>query len=466
MNLPKDFIEYTRDLMGEGRYARFLSSLDEKPSVAIRLNKAKCAADVKVVDDEGEVPWCEGGWYLRSRPNFTFDPLLHAGTYYVQEASSMFIDSVLRQYVKTPVSMLDLCAAPGGKSTAARAAIPEGSLLFVNEPHRLRAQVLSENMQKWGHPDVVVTNNYPRDYHKSGLFFDVILADVPCSGEGMFRKDPTAVMEWSRQNVFNCVSLQREIVSEIWHCLRPGGLLIYSTCTYNAHENEENVLWISKTLGADILGVDMDAAWGVTGSLMGDIPAYRFIPGYTKGEGLFMAVLRKGGDGEEPVNRMEKDTTRYVTKLGEKGCAWVGSTQPLSFLREEAIYRTVPARWLSRYQHARKTLHVLHAGVTLGTFKGKDLFPDQSLALSTILNKEAFPLVEVTYRQAIAYLRKETIQLPGDVPRGFVLLTYRNKPLGFVKNIGNRANNLYPQEWKVKSSHVPEEVPTVISLQG
>ncbi len=466
MNLPEDFTEYTRALMGQERYAKFLSSLDETSPTAIRLNQAKCGNQgVEVVDAEGKVPWCEGGWYLRSRPNFTFDPLLHAGIYYVQEASSMFIDSVLRQYVNTPVNMLDLCAAPGGKSTAARSALPAGSLLFVNEPNRLRAQILSENMQKWGHPDVIVTNNYPKNYRKSGMLFDVILADVPCSGEGMFRKDPDAIAEWSRQNVFNCASLQREIISEIWSCLRPGGLLIYSTCTYNAHEDEENVVWISQELGADILNVDIDAAWGITGSLKEDIPVYRFIPGYTRGEGLFMAVLRKRGEGEEPVNRKERDSQKRGTKPAEKESTWIASDQPMTFLREETIYRTIPTRWLSLYQHARKTLRVLHAGVTLGTFKGKDIIPDQSLALSTIYNRCVFPMVEVTYQQAIAYLRKETIQLSGDVPKGFVLLTYLDKPLGFVKNIGNRANNLYPQEWKVKSTHIPEEAPVNLLFQ-
>ncbi len=473
MELPKDFTDYTLFLMGEERYGRFLCSLDEQPPTAIRLNpdKHRCGdvtvvgagGEAPVVDADGQVPWCPQGWYLRSRPNFTFDPLLHAGVYYVQEASSMFVDNVLRQYVAGPVQMLDLCAAPGGKSTAARAVLPEGSLLFSNEPIPLRAQILSENLQKWGHPDVVVTNNYPKDYRKAGISFDVILADVPCSGEGMFRKDPNAIAEWSRRNVFGCAQLQRDIVSDAWHCLRPGGILVYSTCTYNAQEDEENVRWIATELGAELLPVAIDAAWQVTGSLQGEITVYRFIPGYTRGEGLFMAVLRKTGDGAITPKDKGKNKERKGTKVAVAESDWVRRDQPMAFLREDDAYRAIPARWLPVYQQARKALRVLHAGIKLGTFKGKDVLPDQSLALSTLLNKEAFPAVSVTYEQAIAYLRKEAVVLPAEAPRGFVLLTYRDKPLGFVKNIGNRANNLYPQEWKIKSSHVPDTAPNILS---
>lgn len=374
----------------------------------------------------------------------------------------MFLDRVLRQYVTNPVQMLDLCAAPGGKSTLARAVLQEGSLLFCNEPIRLRAQILSENLQKWGHPDVVVTNNYPKDYREAGLMFDVILADVPCSGEGMFRKDPDSVREWSRQNVFKCAQLQREIISEIWHCLRPGGLLIYSTCTYNAHEDEENVTWIREELGAEALPVDIDAAWAVTGSLVGENPVYRFIPGHTRGEGLFMAVLRKAGDEEAPKKEKARGRERRGGKPLDGDTTWIAHNQPIACLGEGDVYRAIPVRWLALYQQACKSLHVLHAGVKLGTFKGKNLIPDQCLALSILLNKEAFPSVEVTYGQAIAYLRKEAVVLPADTPRGFVLLTYQEKPLGFVKNIGNRSNNLYPQEWKIKSAHVPDKAPVIL----
>ena len=235
MTLPEEFTTYTRALMGEERFARFLGALDEPAPVSIRVNPFKAEATPETGADR--VVWCRGGYYLDSRPAFTFDPLLHAGAYYVQEASSMFIDHVVRQFVHVPVTALDLCAAPGGKTTCLRAALPEGSRLYSNEPHPKRAQILAENVVKFGHPEVVVTNNYAIDYQRAGLRFGLILADMPCSGEGMFRKDPESIGEWSPANVEKCAALQRSILADIWPCLLPGGLLIYSTCTFNAHEN-------------------------------------------------------------------------------------------------------------------------------------------------------------------------------------------------------------------------------------
>ena len=240
MNLPSDFESYTRELLGSQLYDRLKTGLEAPDApTSVRLNPFKAGGmDIAGRLCDRVVPWCaQTGRYLMQRPNFTFDPLLHAGVYYVQEAGSMFVDLVVRTLIKQPATVLDLCAAPGGKSTALRAALPEGSLLFANEPMRTRAQILSENLQKFGHEDVVVTNNYPRDYRKSRLQFDAIFADVPCSGEGMFRKDDGARQEWSTQNVENCWHLQREIIGDIWDCLRPGGLLVNSTCTFKAHED-------------------------------------------------------------------------------------------------------------------------------------------------------------------------------------------------------------------------------------
>ncbi len=470
--------------MGDELYHQLEQGIVEGESpTSIRLNPFKCQQDEKV---EGEpIPWCPStGRYLSNRPNFTFDPLLHAGMYYVQEASSMFVDMVIRQLVHRPVMMLDLCAAPGGKSTAVRAALPKGSLLFSNEPMRTRSQILAENIQKFGHPDMIVTNNYPRDYKKSKLLFDVILTDVPCSGEGMFRKDDGAISEWSLQNVDNCWHLQREIVSDIWSCLKPGGILIYSTCTFNAHEDEENIAWICEELGAEPIALEeVDNSWNITGNLVGsDIPVYRFLPGKTKGEGIFLAVLRKHGEIEEntalanAILPEKKKGKERGNKKGNKGNKTVWTMIPGNWLystddateegkygmgyayekNDEDVY-AIPQRWLNIYQKATSTLKVIHAGIKLGTDKGKGLIPDQCLALSTMLNKEAFPQAELSYEDAIRYLRKEAVNLPEGTPKGYVLVTYRQIPLGWEKNIGNRANNLYPQEWKIKSTHVPEE---------
>lgn len=429
MNLPKEFETYTRKLFGEERYALFLKGLDQDSPTSIRLNTFKLKENEGISETliPQQIPWCKEGYYLNERPNFTFDPLLHAGIYYVQEASSMFLSHVLRQLIKHPVTMLDLCAAPGGKTTCARTAIPDGSLLFSNEPIGKRAQILAENIQKFGHPDIVVTNNYPRDYKKTKLAFDVIVADVPCSGEGMFRKDVQAIEEWSLQNVEKCCQLQRSIITDIWDNLRPGGILVYSTCTFNAHENEENIAWILNHYDAELIEIPVEKEWNITSSLIGNplndgrkFPVYRFIPGLTKGEGLFMAIIRKAGDNENLNNPNDIRSDKIVAE-------------------------------------ANKKLKVLVHGVKKNIEKGKNIIPDHSLALSIVGNKGKFPAIEIDYSTSISYLRHEAIVLPPDSPKGIVTLQYRGVPIGFAKNLGSRANNLYPQEWRIKSSHIPDE---------
>lgn len=429
MNLPKEFETYTRKLFGEERYVLFLKGLDQDSPTSIRLNTFKLKENESISETliPQQIPWCKEGYYLNERPNFTFDPLLHAGIYYVQEASSMFLSHVLRQLIKHPVMMLDLCAAPGGKTTCARTAIPDGSLLFSNEPIGKRAQILAENIQKFGHPDIVVTNNYPRDYKKTKLAFDVIIADVPCSGEGMFRKDAQAIEEWSLQNVEKCCQLQRSIITDIWDNLRPGGILVYSTCTFNAHENEENIAWILKHYDAELIEIPVEKEWNITSSLIGNplndgrkFPVYRFIPGLTKGEGLFMAIIRKAGDNKNLNNPNDIKPDKIVAE-------------------------------------ANKRLKVLVHGVKKNIEKGKNIIPDHSLALSIVGNKGKFPAIEIDYSTSISYLRHEAIVLPPDSPKGIVTLQYRGMPIGFAKNLGSRANNLYPQEWRIKSSHIPDE---------
>ncbi len=468
MDLPVEFANYTRQLMGETLFNIFEIALEEEVSSSIRLNPYKCNIDsINIPLSESIIPWCDNfgsGHYLKHRANFTFDPLFHAGVYYVQEASSMFISHVLNQYIDRPITILDLCAAPGGKSTAASAILKEGSLLISNEPIRSRAQILSENIAKFGNKDVIVTNNYPTDFKKSRLMFDVIITDVPCSGEGMFRKDEGAVREWSKQNVENCWKKQREIVGDIWDNLIPGGLLIYSTCTFNTKENEENIKWISEELGADIMPVDTDESWNITGSLLKDYnkPVYRFIPGKTKGEGLFMAVLKKNGEYHDfhDIKLAKKD--RYVRQQKDSvtvkpNSDWLQNSSSFRILKYKDDFIAIPKAWEDIYNTTMNSLHVLSAGIKLGTLKGKDIIPSQSLALSTALDKSAFPNIELSYEDAIAYLRKETVNFPENTPKGYILVTYKEYPIGFEKNIGNRANNLYPQEWKIKSTHIPNE---------
>ncbi len=469
MKLPIDFETATRRLLGDDAYEQLEEALQQEAPVSLRVNERKFDADKSVAFASAEqVPWCTTGYYLAERPTFTFDPLFHAGCYYVQEASSMFVEQVMRTYVTTPVTMLDLCAAPGGKSTLVRAALPEGSLLIANELIRPRSQVLAENLTKWGHPEVVVTQSDPADFSALPSLFDVILTDVPCSGEGMFRKDQVAIEEWSLANVSTCCERQRNILSNVWEALKPGGLLIYSTCTYNIHEDEENVAWIARHFRAEVLPVPTEPAWGITGNLLDKaFPVYHFFPHRTRGEGFFLAVLRKPEEGTlaEPGEERKGKNKRKAEKNAPK-------PQPVPALCKEYVQHpenyhwevqegrivAFPERHWERYQQLARCTKVIYAGITVAELKGKDYIPHISLALTTDLNTSAFPQAELTYEQAIAYLRKETVTLSADIPRGYVLLTYRGTPLGFAKNVGNRANNLYPHEWRIRSGYLPEEV--------
>ncbi len=481
MQLPASFIAQTCPLLGQKAFDSLVEALLQEPPVSIRLNRRRTLPESEIL--QAPVPWCADGYYIADRPTFTFDPLFHAGCYYVQEASSMFVEQALRKYVDRPVVMLDLCAAPGGKSTHARSLLPEGSLLVANEVIRNRSQILAENLTKWGHPDVVVTNNDPADFAGLGTFFDVILTDVPCSGEGMFRKDPVAIDEWSPENVDVCWQRQRRILTDIWPCLRPGGLLIYSTCTYNIKEDEENVRWMQQEFGAEPLPVDIPAEWGITGSLLSasndsvadnasdtELPVYRFLPHRTRGEGFFLAVLRKPETAETDEPYYASTSRKPSKKNGAKSappvskealstaCQWLLAPDAFDLQAEGTLITAIPHEHTDRVTALRQSLRVIQAGVELAEVKGKDLIPAHALAMSQSLRRECFPTEEIAYEQAIAYLRKESIVLSADAPRGYVLLTYRDIPLGFVKNIGNRANNLYPQEWRIRSGYLPEKL--------
>ena len=323
------------------------------------------------------------------------------------------MDHVLRTHVSSTVLALDLCAAPGGKSTLMRAALPEGSVLISNEPDRRRANILLENMLKQGHPDVLVTHNYAHDFAKTDWMFDVILTDVPCSGEGLFRRDEGAVNEWSLSNVQFCQRRQRQILQDVWPCLRPGGFLIYSTCTFNTCENEENVRFIAEELGAEILPVPINPTWQITGSLLGgfDGPVYRFIPGLTQSEGLFMAVLRKKGTPSRPP--LLPGTAR-------------------------------------RHAQTHRLIHLLSDGMPQPEQKGKEQIPSVAQALCVNLPPDKYPRVELSLEQERRYLHRESFTLPAATPQGFVVVTYKNHPLGFMKNLGDRANNLYPKNWAIR----------------
>ena len=431
MELPEAFIRRTKTLLGE-KWESFEQALKEESPTSIRLNPKKITFEHYCEQSETvaeKVLWASDAYYLSSRPSFTLDPLFHAGCYYVQEASSMFLEQIIKKHISGKVRALDLCAAPGGKSTQLSSVLPEGSLLVANEVIHSRSYVLAENLIKWGNANTIVTNNDPATIGKLTSFFDVIVADVPCSGEGMFRKDPASIGEWSLQNVQLCSERQRRIIADVWSALAPGGLLVYSTCTYNREENEENIEWLCRELGAEIIE-----------------EPHRFMPHQTKGEGFFIAAVRKTGE-----EKREKQTKRGAIKQSDTTADWLTKPNDFIFLSENATSIAIPSVHLEDYKQLKGQLKIVSAGVTLGETKGRDFIPAHALAVSNSLSLSAFPASELDKEAALRYLRKEALQmLPPDLPRGHLLVTYLHHPLGFVKNIGNRANNLYPQEWRIR----------------
>ena len=459
MDLKQDFVEMLQRLMPDDAEALCRAIGETEPSVSVRVNTAKGAS---VPDGSNQVPWCESGFYLDERPAFTFDPLLHAGMYYVQDASSMFIYHVIKCLVDRPVRYLDLCAAPGGKTTAALQALPAGSLVVANEIVPARARALADNVMRWGSVDAAVTCNAPSQLGRLTHQFDVVATDVPCSGEGMMRKDAEAVSQWSTGLVEQCAARQRDILHDIWPALRPGGLLIYSTCTYNRQENEAIIEHIIEHYGAEPVAVPVDDEWGIVSALDTDQPCYRFMPHRTRGEGLFMAVLRKP-DGARQHIRIAKNTSTKVPATAQQVRAWLLSDRDYDLSQQGDDIVANPKVHADLLAALRGACNVIHSGVSVCTLKGKNLVPHLSLALSTALDRASVVRCEVDYPTAVAYLRGEAITVAA--ARGPVLVTHRQAPLGWVNNLGNRANNLYPKGLRIVSKNSPDHALCVVGMR-
>ena len=457
MSLPPDFITQMQQTLGTAEAESLCQSLaGSAPSVSVRRNPLKPSSALPA-EEEAPVPWCERGVYLKTRPSFTADPLLHAGCYYVQEAASMFVEQAYRTIASdfVPTRMLDLCAAPGGKSTLWRSLLPDGALLVANEPMRQRAQILAENLTKWGHPDVVTTSAYAADFAPLASFFDVVATDVPCSGEGMFRKDEGAVAEWSREAVLACAERQWSIVEDIWPTLRQGGYLVYSTCTFNREENELTVQRICRELGAELVPIPIEEGWGISGDTTGSgMPVYHFFPHKTKGEGLFLALLRKTAESPAPrTKKNRKDRSQQTGKVqnAAKVAPWLAESEQFKIVRPDGEHLLAVREALADdVMRVCATVRALTAGVLLAEEKGKKLVPQHALALSSALRPDAFPKADLSLEQALSYLRREVLTLAPEVPCGYVLASFAGHPLGFLNNLGSRANNLYPQEWRIR----------------
>lgn len=444
---PANFLDSLNNEPGFNR-ANFTESHQniESPT-SIRANPFKKTS----LKTNGRVPWCAEGYYLDTRPSFTFDPLFHAGSYYVQEASSMFIAHILQHIKQTdPVKILDLCAAPGGKSTLLNSAMTADDLLVANEIIKTRVPILGDNLSRWGTANTIVTNNDPKDFNRLTDFFDIILVDAPCSGSGMFRKDPAAMDEWSEANVSLCHQRQERILADIYPALNEDGYLIYSTCSYSHQENEDILDWLCTEFALETVRIPINIEWGIVETQSTDKKAwgYRFYPGQVKGEGLFASCLKKKGSSGNLVsfknNRNQKvDNTEF-----ELVKAYINDPTAYYFFKVNDDWLAINNQHKESLNLLQHHLYIKKSGVRIGKLAGRDLIPDHELALSTIVNKDAVLQTELDYDDAILYLRRENLVIDTD-KKGWSLMMFEGQAMGWAKLLPNRINNYYPKELRI-----------------
>jgi 16S rRNA C967 or C1407 C5-methylase (RsmB/RsmF family)/NOL1/NOP2/fmu family ribosome biogenesis protein len=444
--LPESFILQMKSLLGDS-YPDFEAAMNAPAPISIRW----APGNASHVPGTIPVPWHPDAVYLPERPVFTLDPAFHAGAYYVQEASSMFLYEALRRSVDFDrrIRVLDLCAAPGGKSTLLVSMLRPDSLLVANEVIRSRVSVLRENLEKWGYPNVAVTSADPEVFaDKLSGFFDVVVADAPCSGEGLFRRDPDAVQEWSPAHVDFCSARQRSILSSAVEALAPGGVLAFSTCTFNRKENEDNAAWLAETFGLEILHPVLPSEWGITDTEGG----YRFFPHRVKGEGFFISLFRKPGEPEQ-ANAASSSfiSLKPLPKamVPEAG-SWLSDPSSFHLFQvPSGEILALPASLEPDYLIVDKALKNKWFGVNIGEFKGRDFIPSHALALSRIVSP-ALPAADLPKDQALLYLKRESFTLPEGIPMGWVLARYAGYNLGWMKVLPNRINNYLPAERRIR----------------
>ena len=448
MHLPTAFLDSLATAKGFDRRAFEQVHESVEQIISIRLNPSKLSIANCRLTIDNKVPWCNNGYYLKERPSFTFDPLFHAGCYYVQEASSMFLEQALRQTVdlSKPIKVLDLCAAPGGKSTHLQSLISKDSLLVSNEVIKSRTNILKDNIIKWGCENVVVTNNDPKDFTKLQNYFDVIVVDAPCSGSGLFRKEPDAIDHWSENNVMLCSQRQQRIVADVWPALKKDGILIYSTCSYSKEEDEDIVKWMSKELPIANCQLAIDEDWGITKTDF----SYRFWPDQVKGEGFFISVFRKA-DGEESSFRSSKKLNELSAKEIELLRPWCKINDQGTFVHGfDGVY-TVDKNLLTDINFLYSKLRVAYFGTYTGELMKEKLVPAHSFALSHLLST-SIPGFSLSLDQAIRYLQKKDIDIEKK-GKGWQLVCFNDHPLGWVNVLPNRINNYYPKELRIRKDN-------------
>lgn len=444
--LPPEFEVRIKEQLGE-KFSDFNHALQNAPPISIRLNPKK-----SITQSYGDsLPWAAEGRYLNSRPVFTLDPHFHAGAYYVQEASSMFLEQVVTQSIDSdaPLRVLDLCAAPGGKSTHLLSLLNSKSLLVSNEVIRSRASILSENIQKWGHHNVIVTNNDPEDFKALEGFFDLIVIDAPCSGEGLFRKDKDAMSEWSPAAIEVCCQRQQRILSAIWPSLKQGGLLIYSTCTYNEQENEENLLWLKNKKELEFISIKCEEVWGIQEVKKGALIGYRFYPHLVKGEGFFISAVRKL-EATQLIKIKPRFGLQLVpSKTKDRLRDWLHHFEEKELFLLEDLICIIPKDRATDLEYIISNLKTVLKGTAVATQKHEKLVPEHAFALSTEINKGIFTQLNLTKDQTLSFLRKDNLLL-AEGQKGFALVNYEGSTLGWVNLLGNRVNNLYPSSWRIR----------------
>lgn len=450
MKLPERFIASLYGIKGFDE-REFISVHEAGNAVtSIRINQKKISEKDIYFPLKRDVPWCSSGYYLESRPVFTLDPLLHAGAYYVQEASSMFLEQAIVQLcdLSETITALDLCAAPGGKSTLIQSLIPAESVLVSNEIHKSRSGILEENMMKWGGANVVVTNSSPEQFAKLPQLFNLIVVDAPCSGSGLFRKDPEAIDEWSIQNVQMCARRQKDILEHAIPSLAGGGILIYSTCSYSKEEDEDIAAWC---VGQGLTGtrLNIDPAWNIVEvEAAPGVFGYRFYPDKLDGEGFFLAAFKKWGENKTETIKYGSRKKAGVSAAEQKVLEnWVATGGMVAELWQNEIL-LMPRRMKEILPVLQESLYLKSAGLRTGAIVRGELIPNHAIATSGLV-KENVKRIEVDLDNALRYLRREEI-LNASLPAGWYLVTFRNVPLGWIKSLGNRINNYFPKEWRIR----------------
>ncbi len=443
--LPAEFLKRIKTQIPSD-FDQFIHSIDQDAVISLRINPRKFHLPVS----EERVPWSENGIFLKDRPSFTLDPIFHSGAYYVQEASSMFIEQALKQtgHTKNRI-VLDLCAAPGGKSTHLLSLLEPDDLLVSNEVIRSRVSVLEENLRKWGHQNLVVSSNDPADFSSLEGLFDLILVDAPCSGEGLFRRDSSAIQQWSVENTNLCATRQRRILADIWPSLKNDGYLIYSTCTFNPAENEENLKWLAENNLVESIRIPIQKDWGIEEFEVNGLFGYRFLPHKVKGEGFFLTLIRKK-EGAYTFSIPKKAKSRFerMPKQFAEIRNWLNASNSEFFVKAEFLI-AFPENKVQLVNALSEQLRIISFGLPMAQFKKSDLLPEHTFSLSVDRNPEIFESVELDLHDALLFQKKDEIRI-NTVVKGWLLVQYQGIPLGFVKNLGTRANNYFPKEWRIR----------------